>query len=254
MTGARTRPILVTIPISHYCEKARWALDRAQIAYEERAHLPALHRVAAKRAGGGATVPVLVCDDGVIGESCDIVAYADAHADPARRAIPEDPSLAAEARALAADFDERLGPHTRRWVYFQLRGRRDLVTESITKGVPGWQRATFALTYRPINRAVHTVLDIDQGTVDESEEVFRGIFAEVGARLSDGRRFLVGDRFSIADLTFAALASPVTVPPEYGVPLPAVDTLPPAMAAVVREHRATRAGAHALAMFRDERR
>jgi glutathione S-transferase len=26
---------LVTIPISHYCEKARWALGRARIAYRE---------------------------------------------------------------------------------------------------------------------------------------------------------------------------------------------------------------------------
>ena len=27
------RPKLVTIPISHFCEKARWALDRAGVRY-----------------------------------------------------------------------------------------------------------------------------------------------------------------------------------------------------------------------------
>ena len=43
-------PVLVTIPISHFCEKARWALDRAGVAYEEQRHLPALHRVAVRRA------------------------------------------------------------------------------------------------------------------------------------------------------------------------------------------------------------
>ncbi|MCW3023116.1 MAG: Glutathione S-transferase family protein, partial [Conexibacter sp.] len=42
MSATAARPILVTIPISHYCEKARWALDRAGVAYEERRHLPAL--------------------------------------------------------------------------------------------------------------------------------------------------------------------------------------------------------------------
>ena len=31
---------LITIRFSHYCEKARWALDRGRIAYEERSHLP----------------------------------------------------------------------------------------------------------------------------------------------------------------------------------------------------------------------
>ena len=53
---------LITIPISHYCEKARWALDRAGIAYREERHVQLVHRVAARRAGGGSTVPVLVTD------------------------------------------------------------------------------------------------------------------------------------------------------------------------------------------------
>ena len=48
--------VLVTIPFSHYCEKARWALDRAGLAYEERAHLPLAHYLPARRAGGGKTV------------------------------------------------------------------------------------------------------------------------------------------------------------------------------------------------------
>jgi glutathione S-transferase len=254
MSATASRPILVTIPISHYCEKARWALERAGIDYEEQPHLPALHRVAVRRAGGGLTAPVLVCEDGVIGESSDIVVYADARVAPEHRVVPDDPALAAEARALADDFDERLGPHTRRWVYFQLRGRRELVTESITAGVPAWQRRTFALTYAPINFVVHRILKITPETVKESEDAFDEVFAEVGERLADGRRFLVGERFSIADLTFAALAAPLVIPPEYGVRLPAVDRLPPEMAAVVREHQEHPAGAHALAMFREERR
>ena len=66
MIGLVPARTLVTISISHYCEKARWALDRAGLAYEERRHLPALHRVAVKRAGGNLTAPVLVCEDGVL--------------------------------------------------------------------------------------------------------------------------------------------------------------------------------------------
>jgi glutathione S-transferase len=33
----------------------------------------------------------------------------------------------------------------------------------------------------------------------------------------------VGDRFSVADLTFAALAAPVILPPQYGVALPPLE-------------------------------
>ena len=47
---------LVTIPISHYCEKARWALERADIPYRERRHVQGIHRIAARRAGGGSTL------------------------------------------------------------------------------------------------------------------------------------------------------------------------------------------------------
>jgi glutathione S-transferase len=246
-------PVLVTISISHYCEKARWALDRAGIAYDERRHLPGLHRVAVRRAGGVLTAPVLVCEQGVLAESADIVVYADERLAPEDRLVPEDPAIAAEARALADDFDARLGPATRQWVYHQLHGRRDLVAPAMTAGVPAWQRQTFAVTYRPLAAVINRVLSITPEAVARSEAEFRATFAEVGDRLSDGRRYLVGDRFSIADLTFAALAAPLVAPPQYGVRLPRVTDLPAPMAATVREHQAHPAGVHALAMFRDER-
>jgi glutathione S-transferase len=97
------------------------------------------------------------------------------------------------------------------------------------------------------------VLDIEPDTVAESEREFRVLFDEVGERLSDGRRFLVGDRFSAADLTFAALCAPIVIPPEYSVALPRPDELPAVMRDAVLELREHPAGAHALAMFRTER-
>src|SRR3954447_3377128 len=255
------RPVLVTIPISHYCEKARWALDRAGVAYEERRHLPAIHRVAVRRAGGK-TAPVLVCTEGeVICESADIVAWADARAVDERARIAVDP----EARALADDFEERLGPATRLWVYHELFDHPDLVADAMTAGVPGWQRHAFRFGHRAIASVVARVLTINDASAAEAEATFRAVFDDTDARLADGRRYLVGDRFSIADLTFAALAAPLIAPPsprprppliappQYGVRLPPVEALPPGMVDVVREHRETRAGRHALAMFAGER-
>ena len=68
---------LVTIPISHYCEKARWALERAGIPYREERHVQGIHRIASRRAGGAGTVPVLVTPDGPLGESDEILAWID---------------------------------------------------------------------------------------------------------------------------------------------------------------------------------
>ncbi len=57
----------------------------------------------------------------------------------------------------------------------------------------------------------------------------RNVDAELdaaAAMLADGRPFLTGDRFTAADLTFAALCAPLVVPPQYGVPLPQPQDMP----------------------------
>ena len=252
MTSAACR--LVTIPISHFCEKARWALDRAGIDYEERAHLQVLHAVASRRAGGGGTVPVLVCDGTVLRESADILAWANERMPDDRRIYPDDAAAAAEIRELERDFDERLGPAGRLWMYDHMRGERALVRRYAPTGVPGWQRLGLPIAYRPVAKIIDRTFDITPERAVEAIGHVRDTFDAVAGRLADGRRHLAGDRFTAADLTFAALAAPVTVPPEYGVPLPQPDELPAAMAEVVRELRAHPAGQHALRMFREERR
>ena len=79
-------------------------------------------------------------------------------------------------------------------------------------------------------------------------------FDAIADRLADGRPYLCGERFTAADLTFAALAAAVVVPPEYGTPLPQPDELPEPVARDVAAFRAHPAGAFALRMFREHRR
>jgi glutathione S-transferase len=65
-----------------------------------------------------------------------------------------------------------------------------------------------------------------------------------------GRKFLVGDTFSNADLTFASLAAPIVFPPEltlYNV------EKPPAFEELVAHYRSTPAGQFALRLFAEHR-
>jgi glutathione S-transferase len=254
MSVGDTPDVLITIPISHFCEKARWALDRSGISYVERPHLQVFHWAAVRRAGGGKTAPVLVRGDRVLADSAEIVEEASAEAPPERRLFPDDPGAAAEVRDLQRDFDTNLGPHGRRWMYHGLRERRDLAIDYGCTGVPAWQRRALPLVYPVAIRVINRVLEITPSTAAQSGAEVHRIFDEVGERLGDGRPYLCGERFTAADLTFSALAASVLMPPEYGVPLPQPEELPEPMATTVRELRTHPAGAHAMAMFRNERR
>ena len=72
-------------------------------------------------------------------------------------------------------------------------------------------------------------------------------------RNADYRRFLLGDGFTAADLTFAALAAPMLLPSGYGSPLPPPDAMPPVMAQEVYRLRAHPAGQFADRLYAEER-
>jgi glutathione S-transferase len=253
MLEASANNVLVTIPISHYCEKARWALDRAGIAYVEQSHIQAIHRFATRRAGGGLTAPVLMCADGALADSTDILAWADAQSTPHRGLYPKSPDRASVVRRLEDYFDTRLGPQSRCWLYQQLRKRRDLALDYGCAGVPAWERMTLRFGYPALITIVAHVLDVTPTTGLRSEHEVRAVFEAVGEYLSDGRPYICGEEFTAADLTFSALAAPMLMPVSYGVQLPQPDELPPYTAEVVHELRAYPAGLHALKMYATER-
>jgi glutathione S-transferase len=245
---------LITIPISHYCEKARWALDRADVGYTEVSHLQGFHVIASKRAGGSGTTPVLVTDDaGVLRESADAVAYASAHGPPELGLYGDGPGEREEVFRLERDFDEDLGPHGRLWMYQHLLDRPDLAAKYGCEGVPGWQRRLLPPMFGVMGRFISQKLGVNAAAAVESEQRVDATFDRVAERLGHGRPYLVGERFSAADLAFAALAGAVLMPPQWGVPLPQPDELPPVAAAKVRELRKHPAGQFALRMFEQER-
>ena len=75
------------------------------------------------------------------------------------------------------------------------------------------------------------------GVEQDDEAVVWRELDRVAGLLSDGRPYLCGERFTAADLTFAALSAPLVMPPGYGVPLPQPEILPEATARLVRRAR-----------------
>lgn len=255
-------PQLLTIRISHYNEKARWALDRCGLAYEERAYMPVLHMAGTiplllrRRAGRADRVstrfstPVLITKDRVLADSCEILAYASEQS--GLDLYPND-----EARELEARFGAQLGADTRRLVYWYLLPERGLLGEFAQHNVGPTQARLFRAGEPIIVKVLRRALAVEEARAMRSREAVIAEFEAVSAMLADGRPYLTGERFTAADLSFAALGSiaiMVGSDEGYGAWMPARERLPPDFAALVEQLRATAAGQFILRMFADERR
>jgi glutathione S-transferase len=233
---------LITIPFSHFCEKARWALDRAHIPFEEEGHLPYFSRRATLAAGGGRTTPVLLLDDGrVIADSTDILRFA---------GLPLD----GEAENFEQRCDEQLGPHARRLAYFHmLKDDETLVRLVDTAPVPRLERVIGRRSLWLFKIMLRRGLKITPQSAERSKGKVLAVFAEVEERLKAGRRYLFGDAFSGADLTFAALAAPIVMPDAYAkwlVPLADFGADGRALVIEMRQHVA---GKFALRLMDEDR-
>jgi glutathione S-transferase len=245
------RPRFITLPLSHYCEKARWALDLAGIDYREERHLPLIHRWHTKRLGG-TTVPILVTQGEVLIDSSAIVRFI-AHELPETGLLPMRSADRQEAVEMERYFDRELGPHTRRWAYFQLLDCAGLLNRLSASGVPRAER----LLVSPLMGVARTLIRqryrVDAAGADRSLSQVRGVFEQVEQRLGDGRKYLVGDALSVADITFSALAAPVLLPALYGGAAITEADVPSAMAAECRRLRASAAGQYGLAIYERDR-
>src|SRR3954462_5570253 len=66
-------PVLWHLKVSHYNEKARWALDYKRLPHVRRAALPGRHTKIARGMGAGRTFPVLMLDGQALGDSTLII-------------------------------------------------------------------------------------------------------------------------------------------------------------------------------------
>jgi len=240
---AHTR--LTTFVVSHFSEKARWALDFAGVTYEERRLLPGPHLFVTRRLAKNSSVPILEHDGRVIQGSGPILDYV--ASELYRPVLEPDASSAQRVRELEVLADRAFGLGVQRICYFSLLdGQREAIIDLYTQGGPWWGKAFYALTFPVVAKEIRRMYDVTAARNQEAKALFRSAMDDFDATLQ-GNRYLGGTRPNRLDITIAALLAPLCRPPEHLVRWP---ELPPSLAEFAREFDGRPTWTHVLEMYR----
>jgi glutathione S-transferase len=206
-------PVLWHLKVSHYNEKARWALDFKRVPHLRRAVDAGFHRQVARKLTSGSTFPILELEGRAIGDSTRII-------EELERRYPDPPLYPAEAearrRALELEdfFDEELGPYTRRLVINHVLPDGDLLGRIFAPDMPPARRLLARAMYPRIRRQLRKDFEIDELGVEHAYQKVRAAGERFQVELRPSG-YLVGAGFTVADLTLAALVAPAIAPEQF---------------------------------------
>jgi glutathione S-transferase len=211
-------PVLWHFRVSHYNEKVRWGLDFKRWPHVRRTQIPGFHLPVARWISGQNLLPILRLQGRIVVGSNHILAELE-RLRPDPLLIPESSAMKQRALALQAHFDEQVAPDLRRlfWsTYINAPGAcARMATDGADPTVTLLWRALFPVT-RPL---IRRNMQIVHPSVDETHARMCRHF-DFLARAIGSSGYLVGDDFTIADLTAAAVMTAIVRPPEFPYPLP----------------------------------
>jgi len=210
---------LLQFSTSHYCRKVRLAIGLTQTPYSVENLTPGLHRLKLKPLTGATTVPVLIPDrtqpQMAIGDSSQILQYLH-QCFPDVGLFPVDRALCQQVEILEDWLDESIGTATR-FVYYHFRAHEGKYLDT------SWLSGL-------VIDVVRRQYDINPAAVALAAQRLERALIFIGQAWRD-RGYLVGDRLSAADLTAAALLSPLALLPSYR------DRYPDVLARIVAIHQ-----------------
>jgi glutathione S-transferase len=223
-------PVLYVFAISHYCEKARWALDYLNIDYRLQ-HLSPISYMKFVRSLGVAdtTLPVLTVGSLTIQGSSKIIDWAETHCQSSSKSGQKS-AQESEIRTLAADsdanvsrsreierrLDDLAGVHIRRYYYSEaLLDQPQQIRRIFSRHLPWHQQLMLRLAWNKICQHMIRGLDLGPEQSRESRQIIETELDWLDELLAGNRRFLLGERFSRADIAAASLLSPLVSPPQH---------------------------------------
>jgi len=194
--------LLLQFSTSHYCRKARLALNYKGISFQVENLTPGLHVLKLKPLTGLTTIPVLLPQEAgqpqVVADSTQIFHYLEQY-QPLPPLKLVNPQQQIQAELLEDWLDESIGTATR-FVYYHFRaGAGKMIDPSL------------------MSQTVISVVRAQYGIKAASVKLARDRLTLAMQVLEPWQisPYLVGEQISIADLTAAALLSPLALIPDY---------------------------------------
>ena len=202
MAGQSSFMLLLQFSTSHYCRKARLALGYKQINYKTENLTPGWHILRVRPLTGLKTLPVLLPLEGqpnAIADSTEILKFLETYQPQPSYFLP-DHEQQTEAWMLEDWLDESIGTATR-FVYYQFRAGEGKEIDP-------------SLVSQMVISVVRQQYGINQTTVELAKKRLAIAFSELSIRWQKND-YLVGNQLSVADISAAALLSPLALIPEY---------------------------------------
>lgn len=223
---------LYQFPISHYCEKVRWALDHKGLDYQIKNLLPGLHTLTTKKLAPTSSLPILIHDGKAIQNSSDILTYLDTEF-PQHPLTPEDETLKQEALGWEKFADEQIGIAVRVVCYHVLLDHPDIVVPFFTHNGP-WYGPYLLKAFSPkLLLVMRNGMNIKAKTAEAANKQLGLALDKIHSRLQ-GQPFLVGEQFTRADLAVASLLAPLCKLKQYGLDWP--ERFPEPLEATIEPH------------------
>lgn len=210
------KPVLYIFSISHYCEKARWALDHMGIDYEISHLPPGIHLLVAKKLGANkSSLPILVADGQVIQGSAKIIDWAEVSAPSADNRLAPIANRESSQK-IEKRLDDILGIHVRRYFYSEALVSYPEMTKPIfSRKLTLLYKLLFSGTWPVVHKRMIDLMDLGPEQGQESRKIVETELDWLDGLLTEHPHFLAGDQFSRIDITAASLLAALAVPMEH---------------------------------------
>ncbi len=209
---------LLEFPQSHFCEKARWALDHKDLVWYSKRLIPGMHRLTVKKHAEGTSLPVILDASQCVQGSHEITTYLDEKY-PQKMLGPADKKTLNEWIELEREIDEGVGIPLVVMHYHWLFQDPKLMTHYYMNGFPIWQRGLFRAAIPIISQRAKKIFGLTEERYKDSLVTFEKGLSWLEAKISsDG--YISGSQFSRLDISAATALVMLVRPPQHPYPWP----------------------------------